>query len=153
MDTIKFNGLEVPSIIQSLKPVQNQSDWVQIDLPMSNFRESITATAWLHKAGFFCISAVEHASEGEPIDKGAEYHLSFSKRAVQGIFRCDTNEVNQCLRDFAMGGAEEDNHAPYGKVRNFWRPVNENLIGLVCPCKDDEPAIRENKGDYVWRPA
>lgn len=30
-------------------------------------------------------------------------------------------------------------------------PVAENLIGLQCAGKESEPAIIEDKGDYVWR--
>jgi hypothetical protein len=43
------------------------------------------------------------------------------------------------------------NHVPSGRVRNFWRPVADHLSGYECPCVADEPAIREDKGDYVWR--
>jgi len=57
------------------------------------------------------------------------------------------------IRQFDAEGAEEDNHVPYGFVRNFWLPVNQSLIGFECPCKATEPVMKENKGDYIWRPA
>jgi hypothetical protein len=50
-----------------------------------------------------------------------------------------------------MQDSDEDNHVPGGFVRNFWKPVAEKLIGHVCPCKDNEPEMAENKGDFVWR--
>lgn len=98
------------------------------------------------------ISAVEVADDGK-IDKGPEYHISISKQSVLGPYRCDTNEAEWVLRQFGLDGAEEDNHVPDGVVRNFWRPVANKLIGLECDCKAEEPAIRENKGDFIWRPA
>jgi hypothetical protein len=29
--------------------------------------------------------------------------------------------------------------------------VADRLSGYTCPCQNNEPAIREDKGDYVWR--
>ena len=52
---------------------------------------------------------------------------------------------------FGMTDAEEDNHVPGGFVRNYWLSVAENLIGHECQCKTTEPAIKEDKGDFVWR--
>ena len=50
--------------------------------------------------------------------------------------------------------AETDTyHRRRGKVRNFWRSVATGLIGLECECKAEEPAIIEDKGDFVWRAA
>ena len=93
-------------------------------------------------------SAVEVAKDADNIDRGPEYHISISK---DGRRRCTRSEAIQVLKQFNLDGAEEDNHVPYGIVRNFWRPVAENLVGLECACKKDEPAIVEDKGDYVWR--
>ncbi len=44
-----------------------------------------------------------------------------------------------------------NNHVPSGIARNFWRPVNESLVGKVCPCQDSEPTMVEDKGSFVWR--
>jgi hypothetical protein len=97
------------------------------------------------------ISAVEVASDGK-IDKGPEYHISISRQMDDGPRRCDSNQAKWVLAQFGLDGAEEDNHVPHGVVRNFWRPVATGLVGLECECKAEEPAIREDKGDFVWRP-
>jgi hypothetical protein len=109
--------------------------------------------AFAHREGFLVLSAVEVAADADGIDRGPEYHLSFSKEVAGFKVRCDTNDAVWLLREFELEGAEEDNHVPHGFVRNFWRPVAENLVGMECACKEDEPAIREDKGDFVWRPA
>lgn len=98
------------------------------------------------------ISAVEVVDDGK-VDKGPEYHISISKQLSRGPTRCDAVEAKWVLVEFGMDGAEEDNHVPHGQVRNFWRPVADRLVGLECECKAEEPAIVEDKGDYVWRPA
>ena len=109
------------------------------------------AQAFMHTSGLFVISAVETMSDE---DKGPEYHISISRPVSPGITsRCDSNDAKWVLEQFGLDGAEEDNHVPYGRVRNFWRPVATPLIGLECPCKADEPAIIEDKGDFVWRDA
>jgi hypothetical protein len=96
------------------------------------------------------LSAVEVMADE---NKGPEYHLSISKQLIGGAQRCDSNEAKWVLDQFELAGAEEDNHVPSGIVRNFWRTVAEPLIGQECACKDSEPVIREDKGDYIWRPA
>ena len=68
------------------------------------------------------------------------------------LARIDTNEAKWVLAEFGLDGAEEDNHVPHGIVRNFWRPVASGLVGKECRCKAEEVVIRENKGDFVWRP-
>lgn len=152
MDTTNFNGIEVTSVIQSLKP--KGENWMELPVSMPTMAESITATSWINRQyGFFVISAVEKADQGDGIDRGPEYHLSFTRRTSRGPERVDTNEANWILKEFGLEGAEEDNHVPYGKARNFWRTVREDMVGLECACKDEEPKIRENKGDYIWRPA
>lgn len=105
---------------------------------------------WHGKSNLFVISAVETMSDE---DRGPEYHLSISKPVAPAIvMRCDTNEAKWVLDQFGLDGAEEDNHVPYGKVRNFWRPVAHRLVGLECECKAEEPTIVEDRGDFVWRP-
>lgn len=104
---------------------------------------------WFYpQQGIAVISALEVARDPEDvIDKGPEYHISISKNGG----RCSRNEARFVLKAFAMEDADEDNHVPGGFVRNFWMPVAEKYIGHVCPCKDEEPAIIEDKGDFVWR--
>lgn len=97
---------------------------------------------WPEK-GFTVFSALEVVKP----EIGPEYHLSISKNGG----RCSRNEARFITKQFGMQDAEEDNHVPGGFVRNFWLPVNENLIGVECPCKAVEPVMRENKGDFEWR--
>lgn len=102
---------------------------------------------WRYPArGLTVVSAVE-VSEDHHQGRRPDYHISISKDGE----RCNSNEAKFVCKVFDMEDAEEDNHVPNGKVRNFWKPVAENLIGDLCPCKESEPAMVEDKGDYVWR--
>jgi len=103
--------------------------------------------AWEHKSGLFVLSAVEVVRDPGQPDLGPEYHVSMSMMGE----RCSSADATWVLAQFDLSDAKEDNHAPSGKVRNFWRPVADHLSGYECPCVDDEPAIREDKGDFVWR--
>lgn len=97
------------------------------------------------------ISAVEVINDGKSPD-GPEYHLSISRaHRTLGTQRCTSTEARWVLVQFGLQSAKEDNHVPGGKVRNFWRPVADPLVGLECPCVETENAIREDKGDYIWR--
>ena len=98
-------------------------------------------------AGITVISAVEVAYDPGDIEKGPEYHVSVS----QNRSRIDRNGARFVLKAFDMLDADEDNHVPGGFVRNYWMPVAENLRGNICPCKDEEPAMVEDKGDFIWR--
>lgn len=107
--------------------------------------------AWAHQAnGLLVISAVEKP-EPEPgeFDAGPEYHLSISAMGS----RCSSADAMWALGQFDLADAKEDNHVPSGRVRNFWRPVADRLSGFECPCQDSEPAMREEKGDFIWRGA
>jgi hypothetical protein len=79
--------------------------------------------------------------------------VAFFTQLFGGPARCDRNEAKWALEQFGLDGAEEDNHVPGGVVRNYWRTVATGLIGLECECKAEEPAISEDKGDFVWRAA
>jgi hypothetical protein len=107
--------------------------------------------AFFHEASSISvISAVEFIDDGK-VD-GPEYHLSISRQhPTMGPRRCSSTEAKWVLRQFRLDGALEDNHVPGGMVRNFWRPVADPLVGRECECVDTENAIREDKGDYVWR--
>ena len=106
-------------------------------------------TAWHHKdSGMLVISAVEKPDpEPGELDAGPEYHLSVSAMGN----RCSSADAAWVLGQFDLIDAREDNHTPSGRVRNFWRPVADRFSGFECPCQDSEPAIREDKGDFVWR--
>lgn len=107
------------------------------------------AEAWANDAvALGVISAVEVASEGHGLPAlGPAYHLSISRFGE----RCSSADALWVLAQFDLADALEDNHVPNGRVRNFWRYVAENLSGHACACVDVEPAIREDKGDFVWR--
>lgn len=108
--------------------------------------------AWYYPdQGFFVLSAVEVARDADDIEKGPEYHVSISRRLTGIPQRVDRNGARFVLKAFDMENATEDNHVPFGVVRNYWMPVNESLVGHVCPCQDKEPAMVEDKGDFVWR--
>jgi len=98
------------------------------------------------------ISAVEVASDKDGIERGPEYHISIARQTRSGPARCESTVAFWVLDQFGLDGSEEDNHVPHGAVRNFWRTVAEPMIGLECACKADEPAVVEDKGDFVWRP-
>lgn len=127
--------------------------WHEFQVPAAILRMGGIARGYHHaERRLTVISAVEVADDGK-IDKGPEYHLSISRSTPQGPARCSSDAARWVLRQFGLDGAEEDNHVPYGMVRNFWRPVADPLVGLECECKAEEPAIVEDKGDFVWRPA
>lgn len=113
-----------------------------------------TAVRWfLRSHRFLVISAVEVVNDqaaGEDI--GPEYHLSVSVIDPQGQpQRIPSAYARDVLADFDLDDAKEDNHIPHGRVRHFWRPVNDALSGYECPCQETEPTMKEDKGDFVWR--
>lgn len=138
-------------IVSVLRP--KGGGWVEI--PGANrFTGGFPGRGYMHQArGLFVISAVEVAADKDGIDRGFEYHLSISRPISPNVMaRCSSDEARWVLDQFRLDGAEEDNHVPYGKVRNFWRAVASTLVGMECACKEEEPAIVEDKGDFVWRP-
>lgn len=136
----------VPSIVQPLRP--KSGAWQPVRIPkMATL--GFAGEAWIDpQRGFSVISAVEVAKDKDGIDRGPEYHISIGRTDATRASSADAQDV---LREFGLDGAEEDNHVPHGMVRNFWRPVADHLVGIECACKADEPAMREDKGDYVWR--
>jgi hypothetical protein len=136
------------SIITPRRPIY--PGWRQIKgvhLPLA--AEGYPFEVWANDAnGLGVISAVEVAAEhigAEPL--GPAYHLSVSAFGA----RCSSGDAAWVLGQFGLTDALEDNHVPSGKVRNFWRYVADNLSGYACPCVSSEPAMREDKGDFVWR--
>lgn len=106
-------------------------------------------TAWFHaQTGLFVLSAVEVAHDPGTPDLGPEYHLSIS---AAGNKRCSHADALWVLAQFDLLDALEDNHVPGGFLRNFWRPVADHLSGYECACVATEPAMVEDKGDFVWR--
>ncbi len=138
------------SIISVLRP--RTRGWRELPCDKSVSLGYPARAFFYEKNSLAVISAVEVADDGK-IDKGPEYHISISKQTVLGPSRCDSNEAKWVLEQFGLDGAEEDNHVQGGVVRNFWRPVANRFVGLECECKADEPAIVEDSGDFIWRPA
>lgn len=140
--------VSVPSIVQPLRPTSGA--WQRVPIPkMATL--GFAGEAWIDpQRSFAVISAVEVAKDADGIDRGPEYHVSIGRTDATRASSADAQDV---LREFGLEGAEEDNHVPHGLVRNFWRPVADHLVGIECACKAEEPAIKENKGDYVWRPS
>lgn len=140
--------MQVPSAVQPKRP--KGGEWQQIPPPKIMQYDGFPVTVWLHtQSGIYVISTVEvvRPEPGEP-EIGPEYHLSMS---CYGRARVRRQDAKWVLKQFGLEDAKEDNHVPHGIVRNFWRPVADNLSGYECPCIDEEPAMREDRGDYVWR--
>ena len=134
----------VESAIKPKRP--KGSGWTQMVPPP--IRSGYPVTAWRHKDRIIVLSAVEVADDLDTNRIGPEYHISVS---LQGGRRIDSAGAKWVKRQFGMSKATEDNHVPHGICRNFWMPVDEKLVGIECPCVDEEPASAEDKGDYIWR--
>jgi len=139
------------SIIKPKRPVG--AGWIRMQDPPAAVTLGYAGESWYHHdSRIFVITEVEVANDGDGVNKGPEYHISISRTGANGYpSRCTTADALWTVQQFGLDGAEEDNHVPNGVVRNFWRPVAENLVGIECKCKADEPAIVEDKGDFVWR--
>lgn len=136
------------SIIKPKTP--NGPGWEKIINPNAAMLDGLgyPHETWQHLAnGLLAISAVEVAADPGRPSLGPEYHLSVSAFGR----RCTAAGALWVMAQFDLADAKEDNHVPSGKVRNFWRPVADHLSGYECPCQENEPAIVEDKGDYVWR--
>lgn len=135
-----------------LKPKRPSGDgWHYLGAAPEQVTMGYEGHYWLHgERRLLVVSALEVAKDDGP-EKGPEYHVSISRNVGGQLHRCSGNDAKYVVETFGLDGAEEDNHVPGGKVRNFWLPVAESKIGMECPCKAHEPAIVEDKGDYVWR--
>ena len=142
--------MQVESIIKPKSPIGagwRIAKWWQCPQILKKLGYPIKA--WEHiDNGLFVLSALEKVKPepGEP-DIGPEYHLSMSNYGE----RCSSADALWILSQFDLVDALEDNHVPSGKVRNFWRPVADKFSGYECACVEGEPAMREDKGDFVWR--
>lgn len=136
----------IPSIIQPKRPIAGP--WKQEPMPWLAPMSMYPSELWVNQRdGFTVISAVEVVAEGYS-DRAPQYHISMSKHGRRRVPRADALMI---VKQFDLEDAEEDNHVPGGYVRNFWRPVAERDVGRECPCKDEETAIVEDKGDFEWR--
>jgi hypothetical protein len=141
----------VTSVVSVKRP--RLAGWREVPIPSAKLARSGVVRAFVHDASSLAvISAVEVVDDGR-VD-GPEYHLSVSRQhRALGTRRCSANEARWVLVQFGIPEAIEDNHVPSGLVRNFWRPVADPMVGRECLCVAGEPAIVEDKGDYVWRAA
>ena len=144
------------SVIAPLRPVASVlSEWDQVGVPAPARRYGYPVEAWYHRLNRLSVlSSVEGAIERVGHSVGPEYHISVSSRGLLAgrLERALSYEAKWVLAQFGLDGAREDNHVPHGVVRNFWRPVAESFVGRECPCVATEVEIRENKGDFIWRP-
>jgi hypothetical protein len=146
-----MQAVSAVSVVQPKRP--SGKGWARLPDPPYAVSLGYPCERWVHESGVQCFSAVEVAKDDDGIDRGPEYHLSMSMFTPHGAVRVRRQDAKWVLRAFGLEDAEEDNHVPGGIARNWWRPVADRLSGLECKCKDSEPAIREDKGDYVWRAA
>lgn len=138
----------IESVIKPLQPRADALGWESVAGRLPSLSPmGYPFLMFRHLLGFGVISAVEVAKDDDGIERGPEYHISISKNGG----RCTAEEAQLVLKDFGLEGAEEDNHVPSGFVRNFWRPVADPMVGLECACKESEPKMVEDKGDFVWR--
>lgn len=135
------------SIIPPMKPLQG-SRWTCMGQTGTRVTADYEGYYWLHEEGYVAISSVEVVEGGYDDKHIPHYHLSISKGPNR---RCSSKDALFICAQFGMQDSMEDNHVPDGFVRNFWMPVAEDQRGIVCPCNDSEPAIRLDKGDFVWR--
>lgn len=137
--------MNTESIIKTLYP--NGKEWNKSKHDIRHFTFGYPATMWTTNSGFMVFSAVEVMDNIEDIAIGPQYHISVSY--LRG--RCTRNQSRYVLKCFNMLDSEEDNHVKRGFVRNYFKPVADKFIGYKCPCVEKETAIKENKGDYIWR--
>ncbi len=132
------------SIIKPKIPISKK--WIKSQKDTSMFSLGYESFGYFHPMGFYVISALEVATDNG-VSKGPEYHISISKNGN----RCTSNEAKWVCKQFGMIDAIEDNHTPGGIARSFWLPVAEKYIGEECKCVNEENAIVEDNGDYIWR--
>jgi hypothetical protein len=139
------------SIFKPRRP--SGSGWVQGRAPDARVALGFESETWYHwPSALYVISAVEAAAAEGGMDEGSEFHVSISLQPMNRVpERCTTADAPWVCAQFDLLEAEEDNHVPNRFVRYFGRPVTDRLIGLECACKEDEPAVVEDKGDFIWR--
>lgn len=147
--------MDVPLIVKPLRP--NGPGWEQWPADTSRWpAQPYAIERWYNRAHETQIlSSIEIILPEGARESRPEYHISVSglKHLATKNYRCSDSRARWVLKQIGLDGWFEDNHVPHGLVRNFWRPVGEPHVGEVCPCVNEEPAVREMKGDYVWRGA
>lgn len=137
-------------IIRPLKP--SGPGWIGGEDVRHQLKSSYPVVSWWYEPRrLYVLSAVEVAMDGDGLHKGPEYHVSVSRQTPDlRPERCSAEEGAFVLAAVGLDGWEEDNHVPGGRVRNYWRPVAENMVGRECACKETEHLVVE--GDFEYRP-
>lgn len=146
----------LPAIIQPFRP--KGGGWVRWPADWQNWNPGGFAPyvieRWYNRGQELqVISAIERVNPEDVGGARLEYHLSVTglKYRGPGPYRVSESRARFALKCFGFDGSTQDNHVPGGLARNYWRPVEDRLQGQECPCVETEPAMREMKGDYVWR--
>lgn len=145
----------IESIIKPKRPAG--PGWRQVRLDSRVTAQSpYPIEGWHHaENNLFVMSALEVAEGILDLKAEPQYHVSISRTGyVNGepvASRCTGADAQWVIAQFGIPDALEDNHTPSGSVRHFWRPVADKFSGVECACVDDEPAIKEDKGDFIWR--
>ena len=115
---------------------------------------SLASSAWMRHRGTFAVAVLSEMVIAQYPDDdsmaGPQWLVSISRRVVLSPADARMATDRQCARvlgQFAMVGAEEDNHEP-GFARKFWRPVDP-AHRVDCQCKADEITVVEPNG-YTW---
>lgn len=125
-------GVNLPYGIEPIKPMSGVWEFL-------GYNEQFESYRFVSPYGIRVMSAV-HMVEGK-----RQYHISITDNGE----RIPASLVEPVLKHFGAENWEEDNHSPFGKVRNFWKKIDE--VDKECPCKQTEKPHIE--GDYVWRDA
>lgn len=148
--------MNTPLIVHPFRPLSERG-WEEWQVVTSHWEKQPYAIArWYNRANeVSVISSIEMVEESYGKPPRPEYHISVSGLAYVGveIYRCSEQRAQWVLKKFGAENFTQDNHVPNGKVRNYWRPVADPLAGQSCPCIEVEPAVKEMKGDYIWRDA
>jgi len=130
--------------MEAKKPIEG--NWEEIASPVSDLKKEtgcLDAKAYVSPMGIRVISAIEMVPDNNGTLR-PEFHISISDNGE----RVPASIVPTILKQFGASIEwDEDNHTPFGKVRNFWCPVNGEPD--PCPCKENEKPHIE--GDYTWR--
>lgn len=153
---IALDTLGMPALIQPFRPLRG--GWVRWPADWQNWRPQGRAPYVIERyynrgEELQVMTAIERVDPEDGGEPRLEYHLSVSgvKYRAPRPYRVSDSRGRFACKCFGFEGYTEDNHAPHGKVRNYWRPVEDRLQGIECPCLDTEPAMREMQGDYIWR--
>jgi hypothetical protein len=152
MRTTDVRGL--PLILTPFRPITR--GWVEWPTDLSVFPGSkpyVLERYYNRGQELQVMTSIEVVEQDDHSPPRPEYHLSVSglKHLAALPHRVCESTARWALKQFGFDGFTEDNHAPHGLVRNYWRPVADQFAGQVCACVKDEPTIKEMQGDYVWR--